>query len=52
VLWVCLDCTTRYAESLVGCPHCGSERRAEAHQVDDDQPSGGPVGLTVGGDTE
>lgn len=25
MLWVCLACTTRYAESLTRCPHCGAD---------------------------
>lgn len=29
MLWRCLACTTRYAHSLVVCPHCGSTEREE-----------------------
>lgn len=28
-LWVCDECTSRYAESLTGCPECGGGHRHE-----------------------
>lgn len=34
MLWHCNGCTTRYAESLDMCPHCGGVDRAPAHEID------------------
>lgn len=39
MLWHCMGCTSRYAESLDACPHCGSGERVEAHRIDDDLPA-------------
>lgn len=36
MLWHCMTCTTRYAESLDACPQCGSTERRAAHEVDDE----------------
>lgn len=44
MLWVCDDCTTRYAATLAACPHCGSEDRVAAHVVDEPQPGSEPAG--------
>lgn len=38
-LWVCDDCTTRYAVGLAACPHCGSGDYRPAHEVDRDGPA-------------
>lgn len=35
MLHICSNCTTRYAESLQACPHCGSTDRRPAHEEDD-----------------
>lgn len=33
MLWVCLGCLTEYAVGLPRCPHCGSSKHVEAHEM-------------------
>ena len=30
MLWVCVDCTARYAVGVAACPQCGSTKYQEA----------------------
>lgn len=52
-LWVCEDCTTKYAVDAERCPHCGSEaHHEEGQEMPKITKHGGPSNADTETDTE